>query len=85
MKFRPLGERCLVKKIKLEEPKKGSLIIPDSAKKEEDWAEVIYLGEDGNVKMGDIILLPKYAGAPVQLDGEEFIIINNADILGVIE
>ncbi|NBB79187.1 MAG: co-chaperone GroES [Verrucomicrobia bacterium] len=94
MKIKPLGERVLLKRIEEDEQVRGGIIIPDSAKEKSQEAEVVALGtgkigEDGkkaafNVKVGDKVLLPQYGGTPVKVDGEEFILIEEDSILGVI-
>ncbi len=96
MKIRPLHDRVLVKR--LDEPTemvKGSIIIPETAKEKPQEGEVIAVGdgkvlEDGtvrpmNVKAGDKILFGKYAGTDVKLDDEEYLIMREDDILGVLE
>ncbi|OGQ48158.1 MAG: co-chaperone GroES [Deltaproteobacteria bacterium RIFCSPLOWO2_02_FULL_47_10] len=93
-KFRPLHDRVLVKRITEEEKTKGGIIIPDSAKEKPQEAEVIAVGngkvlEEGNrialdVKTGDRILFGKYSGNDIKLDGEEYVIIREEDVLGII-
>ena len=95
MKFRPLYDRILVKRVDADEKTSSGLIIPDSAKEKPVEGEVIAVGngkvqEDGtvrklDVKAGDRILFGKYAGTEVKLDGEEHLILREDDILGVIE
>ncbi len=94
-KFRPLGDRVLVKRIKEEEKTKGGIIIPDTAKEKPQEGKVVAVGkgkhsEDGKlipveVKAGDKILFGKYSGSEVKLDGEEHVILREDDILGIIE
>ncbi len=94
MKFQPLGDRVLVQPVKEEEQKKGGIIIPDSAKEKPQEGKVIALGtgpkdEDGKVipfrvKVGDTVLMPKYGGTEFKMDGKEFQIIREDDILGVL-
>lgn len=94
MKIKPLGERVLLKRIEEDEQIRGGIIIPDSAKEKSQEAEVVALGtgkkdENGkaipfDVKKGDKVLLPSYGGNPVKIDGVEYILINEDDILGVI-
>ena len=93
-KFRPLHDRVLVKRITEEEKTKGGIIITDSAKEKPQEAEVIAVGngkvlEEGNrialdVKTGDRILFGKYSGNDIKLDGEEYVIIREEDVLGII-
>jgi chaperonin GroES len=91
----PLGRRVLVKRSSSEEKTAGGLYLPDTAKEKPQEAEIISLGigkdEEGNdvstlfsVKKGDRVLISKYGGTDVKLNGEEFIIINESDILGII-
>lgn len=95
MKIRPLSDRVLVEPIKEEEQKKGGIIIPDTAKEKPQQGKVIAVGtgkldDNGkvipfNVKAGDKVLMPKYGGTEVKMDGKEYIILREEDILGVIE
>ena len=93
--IRPLGTRVLVKRIEDDEQKsEGGIFLPDSAKEKPQDAEVIALGtgkdEDGKeieftVKVGDKVLISKYGGTDVKINGEECLILNEMDILGIIE
>ncbi|HEV2350054.1 MAG TPA: co-chaperone GroES [Terriglobia bacterium] len=95
MKVRPLHDRILIKRIEEKETVKGGIIIPDTAKEKPQEAEVIAVGngkknEEGkvvplDVKAGDRILFGKYSGTEIKLDGEEFLIIREEEVLGVIE
>ena len=95
MKFRPLQDRVLVRRIEQEEKTAGGIIIPDTAKEKPMEGEVIAAGpgtrgEDGklhplDVKAGDRILFGKWSGSEVKIDGEELIIMKESDILGIIE
>jgi len=95
MKFRPLYDRVLVKRIEAEQKTSGGLIIPDSAKEKPLEAEVIAVGQgkqlkDGDVRavvvnVGDRVLFGKYTGDEIKLDGAEHIILRESDILAVIE
>jgi chaperonin GroES len=95
MKFRPLGDRILVKRIKEEERTKGGIIIPDTAKEKPQEGKVIAVGkgkygEDGKlipieVKAGDKILFGKYSGSEIKLEGDEHIILREDDILGILD
>jgi chaperonin GroES len=95
MKIRPLQDRILVKRLDEEEKTKGGIIIPDSAKEKPQEAQVVAVGtgkvaEDGtvtplDVKVGDRVLLGKYSGSEVTLDGEEHLIIREDDVLGILE
>ncbi|QSR87573.1 co-chaperone GroES [Candidatus Methylacidiphilum infernorum] len=94
-KIRPLGERVLVKLIEEQEVRKGGIIIPDTAKEKPQEATVIAVGpgkldENGKripieVKKGDKVLISKYGGTEVKIDGESFQILREDDILAVIE
>ncbi|NLX26111.1 MAG: co-chaperone GroES [Lentisphaerae bacterium] len=94
MKIKPLGERVLVEPIKEEEAVKGGIIIPDSAKEKPQQGKVIAVGtgkidDNGkkvpfNVKVGDVVLMPKYGGTEVKMDGKEYQIMREDDILAVI-
>ena len=95
MKFRPLHDRVVVKRIDAEEKTAGGIIIPDSAKEKPLQAQVIAVGngkllEDGtiralDVKAGDKVLIGKYSGSEVKLDGEEHLILREDDVLAVLE
>src|SRR5437870_2538867 len=93
--FRPLHDRVLVKRLEEQDAKHGSLIIPDTAKEKPQEGQVIAVGtgrvtDDGTnlplaVKTGDRILFSKYAGNEIKLDGEEFLIMKEDDVLGILE
>ena len=95
MKFRPLGDRVLVKRVEEEQKTKGGIIIPDTAKEKPQEGEVIAVGpgardEDGDyialdVKAGDKILFGKWSGTEVKVDGRDLLIMKESDILGVVE
>ncbi len=95
MKIRPLGDRLLVKREEPSETVRGGIIIPDSAKEKPQEGKVVAVGkgrqdEDGKhvkmeVKKGDRILMGKYAGTEVKLDGEEHIIMREDDVLAILE
>ena len=95
MKFRPLHDRVLVKRVEEEQKTKGGIIIPDTAKEKPMQGEVLAVGpgvrnEDGNlvaldVKAGDRILFGKWSGTEVKLDGQDLLIMKESDILGVLE
>ncbi len=94
MKISPLHDRVLLKRIEEKEVKRGSIIIPDTAKEKPQEAEVIAVGkgrmtDEGkviplSVKVGDKVLIGKYAGTEVTIDGEEHIILREEEILAVI-
>ena len=93
-KVKPLGGRVLVKRLEETEKSKGGIIIPDSAKEKPKEGEVVALGtgkldKDGkkvafNVKVGDRVLFTSYAGAEVTVDDQEYLIMSEEDILGVV-
>jgi len=95
MKFRPLQDRVLVRRIEQEDKTAGGIIIPDTAKEKPQEGEVIAAGsgvrgDDGkvhplDVKAGDRILFGKWSGSEVKIDGEELIIMKESDILGILE
>ncbi len=95
MKVRPLHDRLIVKRLEEEEKTKGGIIIPDTAKEKPIEGKVIAAGEgrinkDGKkmpmeVKKGDRILFAKYAGTEVKMDGEEYLMMKEDDVLAVIE
>jgi len=92
--IRPLQDRVIVKRIEEGEQVRGGIIIPDSAKEKPQEGEVIAVGEgkykeDGtrqtlDVQVGDRVLFGKYSGSEIKLDGEEFLIMREDDILGII-
>ena len=95
MRFRPLHDRVVVRRIEGEEKTKGGIIIPDTAKEKPQEGEVIAVGpgardESGKVvtlevKAGDRVLFGKWSGTEVRVDGEDLLIMKEADIMGVIE
>ncbi len=95
MKFRPMYDRVLVRRIDAEEKTKGGIIIPDTAKEKPQEGEVVAIGsgvrdDTGklvpmNLKVGDRVLFGKWSGTEVQIDGEDLLIMKESDILGVIE
>jgi len=95
VKIRPLGDRVLVKPLEKEKQERGGLIIPDTAKEKPQEGEIIAAGkgktsDDGklipmDVKAGDKILYGKYSGTEIKIDGDEYLIMHQDDILGVLE
>jgi chaperonin GroES len=93
-KFRPLHDRVVVKRIDAEEKTKGGIIIPDTAKEKPQEGEIVAVGsgardESGkvvalDVKAGDRILFGKWSGTEVKIDGEDLLIMKEADIMGII-
>ena len=95
MKFRPLGDRVLVKRVEEETKTKGGIIIPDTAKEKPQEGEVVAVGPGArndkgdivalDVKAGDRILFGKWSGTEVKVDGQDLLIMKESDVLGVIE
>lgn len=95
MKLRPLQDRILVQRVEEETTTKGGIIIPDTAKEKPAEGKVVAvgsgkLGDDGKrialeIKTGDLILFGKYAGTEVKIEGEEYLIMREDDVLGVID
>ena len=95
MKVRPLHDRIIVQRIEEEEQRVGGIIIPDTAKEKPQQGKVIAVGKgriekDGkvtplDVKAGDTVLFGKYAGQEIKIDGSEYLIIREEEVLGVIE
>ena len=95
VKIQPLGDRVLVKPIETKESKRGGIIIPDTAKEKPQEGEVVAYGkgkttEDGkvlpmDVKAGDRILYGKYSGTEIKIDDQEYLIMHQDDILGILE
>ena len=95
MKFRPLHDRVVVRRIEAEEKSAGGIIIPDTAKEKPSQGEVIAVGPGGrdesgklvpiDVKEGDRVLFGKWSGTEVKMDGQELLIMKESDIMGIIE
>jgi chaperonin GroES len=88
MKFKPLGERALVKLVDREEATPSGLVLPDTAKEEPQTAEVVAIGESEDVITvgeGDVIVFAKYSGIEIKLDDENYLILDSDDILGIVE
>jgi chaperonin GroES len=95
MKFRPLHDRVLIRRVESEERTKGGILIPDTAKEKPQEGEVVAAGpgargDDGklqplDVKAGDRVLFGKWSGTEVKLEGEELIIMKESDIMGILE
>jgi len=94
MNVKPLADRILVRRIEEQETKRGGIIIPDTAKEKPQEGEVVAVGpgrmtEEGKriameVKKGDRILIGKYSGTDVKIDGNEFVILREDDVLGIL-
>ena len=95
MKFRPLHDRVVVKRIDAEEKSTGGIIIPDTAKEKPSQGEVIAIGPGGrdeagklipiDVKVGDRVLFGKWSGTEVKIDGVDYLIMKESDIMGVLD
>jgi chaperonin GroES len=95
MKFRPLHDRVVVTRIEAEEKSAGGIIIPDTAKEKPQQGEVIAVGPGGrdetgklipiDLKVGDPVLFGKWSGTEVKIDGVEYLIMKESDIMGVLE
>jgi chaperonin GroES len=95
MRFRPLHDRVVVRRIEAEEKTAGGIIIPDTAKEKPQQGEVIAVGPGGrdetgklipiDLKAGDRVLFGKWSGTEVKIDGEEYLIMKESDVMGVLE
>jgi chaperonin GroES len=95
MKFRPLHDRVVVKRIDAEEKSAGGIIIPDTAKEKPSQGEIVSVGPGGrdesgkliplDVKEGDRVLFGKWSGTEVKIDGVEYLIMKESDIMGVLD
>ena len=95
MKFRPLHDRVVVKRIDAEAKSKGGIIIPDNAKEKPSQGEIMAVGSGGrdeagklipiDIKVGDRVLFGKWSGTEVVLNGEDLLIMKESDIMGVLE
>ena len=95
MKFRPLHDRVVVRRLEGEEKTKGGIIIPDTVKEKPQEGEVVAIGpgardESGklvplDLKVGDVVLFGKWSGSEIKIDGKELLIMKESDVMGVIE
>lgn len=94
MKIKPLGDRIVIKSLEQEETTKSGIVLPGSAKEKPVMAEIVAVGPGGTVdgkevtmyvSVGDRVIYSKYAGTEVKLDNEEFLIVRQNDILGIVE
>src|SRR3982750_2796026 len=95
MKFRPLHDRVVVKRIEAEEKTAGGIIIPDTAKEKPQEGEIVAVGPGGRdetgklipieIKVGDRVLFGKWSGTEVKIEGEDLLIMKESDILGIVE
>jgi len=93
--IKPLGSRVLIKRLEAEEISAGGIVLPDSAQEKPQEAEVVALGTGGkdengndiafNVAVGDTVLISKYGGTDVNVGGDDFLLISESDILGIIQ
>jgi chaperonin GroES len=87
VKLRPIGERALVRPVEQEETTASGIVLPETAKDKPQTARIIAIGdlEDGEVSEGDLVVFAKYSGTQVTLDGEDYLILDADDLLGIIE
>ena len=95
MKFRPLHDRVVVRRIESEEKTSGGIIIPDTAREKPQEGEIVAVGPGGrdetgkltplDVKAGDRVLFGKWSGTEVKIDGEDYLIMKESDVMGIIE
>ena len=87
MKLKPLGDRLIVKAVEEEETTASGIVLPDTAKEKPQTAKVVAVGDGEEVKVGegDVIVFAKYSGTEISLDGEDYMILDADDILGVVE
>ena len=94
MNIKPLGDRVVIKMVDTEETTKSGIVLPGSAKEKPQYAEVVAVGPGGvvdgkeitrEVKVGDKVILSKYAGTEVKLEDETYIIVKQSDILAIVE
>ena len=94
MKLKPLGDRVVIKMTEAEETTKSGIVLANSAKEKPQIAEIIEVGPGGiidgkevkmEVKLGDKVILSKYSGTEVKIDGEDFVVVRQGDILAIVE
>lgn len=94
MKLRPLGDKVVLKQLEAEETTKSGIVLPGQAQEKPQQAEVVAVGPGGNidgkevemqVSVGDVVIYSRYAGTEVKLDGEEFMVVKQSDIVAVVE
>ena len=94
MTIRPLGDKVVIKMVEVEETTKSGIVLPGTAKEKPQYAEVVAVGPGGivdgkdvkmEVKVGDKVLLSKYAGTEVKLDGSEYTILRQSEILAILD
>ena len=94
MKLKPLADRVIIKMVEAEETTKSGIILTGAAKEKPEMAEVVEVGPGGmvdgkevvmNIKVGDRVITSKYSGTEIKIDGEEYTIVRQSDILAVVE
>ncbi len=94
MNIKPLGDRVLIKRLEAEEKTKSGIVLPGTAKEQPQMAEVMAVGPGGvvdgkeikmEVKAGDKVIFSKYAGTDIKVDGEEFMLLSQKDILAIVQ
>ena len=87
MKLKPLGARALVKMSEREEQTASGIVLPDTAREKPQTAEVVAVGDSDEVKVsvGDVVVLAKYSGTEVKVEGEDHLIVDADDVLGILE
>lgn len=94
MKLRPLGDRVVIKKVEAEETTKSGIVLPGTAKEKPQVAEIVAVGPGGvidgkevkmEVKVGDKVIFSKYSGNEIKMDGEEYTILKQEDLLAIVE
>ncbi len=87
MKFKPLGNRVLVKPVEQEQTTASGIVLPETAKEKPQTAKVVAIGdsEDGRIREEDQVVFAKYSGTEIKLDGEDFLILDSEDLLGVVK
>ncbi len=87
MRFRPIGERALVKLEEQEEKTASGIVLPETAKEKPRTARVVAVGdlENGSLSEGDLVVFAKYSGTGIKLDDEDYLILDSDDLLGIVE
>ncbi len=87
MKLRPVGERALVKPVEQDEKTTSGIVLPETAKDKPQTARIVAIGdfEDGKVNEGDLVVFARYSGTGITLDGEDYLILDADDLLGIVE
>ena len=87
MRFKPLGARVLLRPVEREDATASGIVLPDTAKRDKQNAEVVAVGahEDVSVSVGDMVVYRKYSGTKIEVDGDDHLVVDADDILGVVE